>query len=97
MALTGKAIGQELAWWAKERDIADIVRTEELLPIFKQFAIMCAVRLGQRLLDPDTPADVKDKIALAFAPRVTAELRGKLGSGGDASAVDELMGAYKIG
>lgn len=92
-------MGRYVAWWAKSRKLQDIVETEKLIPVYHDLAVICATHLVRRMANLKTPDDVKDKIALTFAPRLTAEFKGKLnkGEGGKESPVNDLMGEYRLG
>jgi hypothetical protein len=98
-ALTSaKQIGQEMKAWWEERDMRKLLATQGVLPSYKDLSVLCARHLCQRIADTKTPDEVKDRIALAFAPRITAELKGKLGAGGEASSpMADLMGTYRVG
>jgi hypothetical protein len=80
------------------QNLADAIRTAKMGESSTDVGVACNWWLMQRLKDPKTPKEIKDRIALAMAPRFMAELKGKIGAGGpQSSAVTDLVEGYKLG
>lgn len=82
-------------WWLK-----DGVQ----LPTFRAYrdvSLQAMRHLMQRLVHKATPNDVKDVIALALVPKLSAEFRGRFnedggGSDGEGGPMDEMLTDYGI-
>lgn len=69
------------AWW-RERSAEAMVHAASLPQAVAELGVVSAAHLMRRLASKKTPEDVKDRIALAMAPRMIAEARGRMPKGG---------------
>lgn len=90
----GRAIRQ---WW--KRKFKDGVEGVTIIQAIGDVGIMSMAHLAQRLCDEKTPAKVKDQIAMTMAPKLVAEVRGRVREGhksGGHSDVSDLLEDYKV-
>ena len=94
---TGDLVPEIREWW-NEYSLSEAIKHVSAGEAVQALLIGSNQHLIKRLVDPKTPQEVKDRIALAMAPRFTAEFRGKLGApAGKGSAVSDLLQGYRIG
>lgn len=92
----GKPVRQ---WWRKQ--LGQIVEQGgvTIIQAIGDVGILAMGHLANRLCDPRTPMAVKDTIALVMAPKLAAEVRGRVREGhntGTDSSVTDLIADYKV-
>lgn len=83
-------------WWRIE-DETVFLNKFELPQCIRDIAMLSTRHVAMRLTDPETPPEIKDRLASLLAPKMMTELRGTLSQGsGQGREVQDLMGVYKI-
>lgn len=90
-------------WWA-QKDLAACTDMVTLAQSYADVGVMALAHLARRLESQRTPMATKDSIAMAIAPRLVAEVRGRIAGAGRRTeltnhaggAVQELLTAYAV-
>lgn len=89
--------GQAIRWWAR-KNLAEVPDAGTSIPkAYKDLGLVATAHLLQRLTDPKTPMIEKDRIALVVVPKLSAEVKGRLGGGSaDKEGLGDLLGDYGV-
>lgn len=90
-------VGKHIRWWAKE-NLGEVLDTGTSIPkAYKDLGLIATAHLINRLTDRRTPAIEKDRIALVVAPKLSAEVKGRLGQTPDGPGeLGGLLGDYGV-
>lgn len=90
----GRAIRK---WWQK--NVTEGTGEVSLAKAFSDVGKVALWHIARRLTDPKTPETVKDKMAVALAPKMAVDLKGRLGKDGersDEAGVGGILDSYRI-
>lgn len=73
--------GRGIRQWWKTNDPGEVAEKTTLLGAVVDVGYLSLAHLARRMHDEKTPDTVKDTIALAFAPKVVAEFKGRMPAG----------------
>jgi hypothetical protein len=95
----GQTAGEAVRrWWLAKR-IQDVADEATLFEAYHDLGIISIGHLLRRLTDEsgNVSDKEKDRIALAVAPRLQTEVRGRLGgTPKDSGPLGDLMGTYRV-
>lgn len=96
-------VGAPIRRWWKAQHLGDTPDHATLAQAMSDVGVMSLALLARQLENPKTSDKVKVQIALIMAPRLVAEVRGRVAGAGrkmeaevQTTAVSGLLGAYGV-
>ncbi len=103
----GKGLGRPVRSWWRAHDPGAMASRTTMLAALRDLHFVSCGHLMRRMTSPKTPEATKDAIALAMAPKLVAEFRGRIsqadrppepgngvGDAGEMSGRDILLQGY---